>query len=104
MIESYIDIYKKSDGKCRLDIIKRFLEKMFPQFNFNVIDNYDVIYTRDKFQFYVGKEYVGELQCDDYAICNLELHDRGKYLLFRCYEQNLNKIIYDLLEVEDAHR
>ena len=45
-----------------------------------------------------------ELQCDDYAVCNLELHDRGKYLLFRCYEQNLNKIIYDLLEVEDAHR
>lgn len=87
-----------------MNIIKRFLDKMFPQFDFNVIDNYDVVYTRDKFQFYVGKEYVGELQCYDYAVCNLELHDSGKYLLFKCYEKNLNKIIYDLLEVEDAHR
>ena len=42
MIESYINIYQKSDEKCRLNIINRFLDKMFPQFDFNVIDNYEV--------------------------------------------------------------
>ena len=59
MIESYINIYQKSDGKCRLNIIKRFLDKMFPQFDFNVIGNYDVVYTRDKFQFTLEKNMSG---------------------------------------------
>ena len=54
------------------------------------------------YRIVVSKKTYNKTSVGDYVKVGKD--DSGKYLLFRCYEQNLNKIIYDLLEVEDAHR
>ena len=104
MIESYISIYEKSDFSGRLDIIKRFLDKMFPLFYTKQIDDYDVIFTRDKYQLYHNKECIASLTCDDVAFATLTIHNESGDTEVRCYDQTLNEIIYELLEIEDAHR
>ena len=104
MIESYINIYENSNNSERLNIIKRLLDKMFHLFDTKQIDGYDVVFTRDKYQFYHDKECIASLTCDDIAFATLIIYNESGDTEVRCYDQVINKIIYELLEIEDAHR
>lgn len=85
----------------RLDMLKQYLSLMYPLYDFGAITAFEVIYSRDKIQFYIGDECVCAIHQTGKYVSELIVYKDKAFDVEVCLNTSYTSIVKSIIDIEN---